>query len=64
MPAHKVEIVFITIIKPGCQNDPARALTRLDPGRTKMNRVLPACQPAAVTELASLGGRRLLKHLL
>ena len=49
MPAHKVEIVFITVIKPGCQNDPARALTRFDPGRTKINRVLPASQPAAVT---------------
>ena len=49
MPAHKVEIVFITIIKPGCQNDPAHALTRFDPDRMKINRVLPARQPAAVT---------------
>ena len=63
MPAHKVEIVFITVIKPGCQNDPACALTRFDPGWMKINRVLLAHQPAAVTELVSLGGCRLLKHL-
>ena len=34
-----------------------------DPDRTKSSQVLPAHRPAAVTELASLGGRRLLKHL-
>ena len=63
MPAHKVEIVFITITEPGCCNDPVHAPAGLDSGQTKLNRVLPARQPTAVTESASLGGCRLLKQL-
>ena len=54
----KVEIVFITI------SEDRVAITtwcihQLDPtlASMKVNWVLLACQPAAVTELASLGGR-------
>ena len=63
MPAHKVEIVFITVANRVAVNNPARAPTRFDPGQIKLSQVLPARRPAAVTELASLGGHRLLKHL-
>ena len=51
MPAHKVEIVFITITEPGCCNNPAHALARFDSGQMKVNRVLPGHQPAAVTHV-------------
>ena len=37
--------------KPGCRNNPARALTGFDPGRRKLSRVLTARQPAAVTHV-------------
>ena len=49
MPAHKVEIVFITVTELGCRNGPARAPVGFDSGQTKVNRVLPARQPSAVT---------------
>ena len=40
-----------------------RVPSRIDSGQTEVFRELLACKPAAVTELASLGGRRLLRHL-
>ena len=63
-PPIKVEIVFITVTE-----DQVAIMTQhihqLDPipANTKVNRVLPAPKPTAVTELASLGGYQLLKHL-
>ena len=45
-------------------NDPTRTSARPILAVMKVYRVLPACKPAAMTELASLGGRQLLKHLL
>ena len=58
MPAHQSKIVFITVtedqvaIMTQCvhQSDPTLA-------SKKVNWVLPARKPTAVTELASLGGR-------
>ena len=60
----KVEIVFITVTEDRVVIT-TRCVHQLDLtlASTKVNQVLPACQPAAVTELASLGGCRLLKHL-
>ena len=37
--------------------------SRIDSGQTEVFRELLARKPAAMTELASLGGRRLLRHL-
>ena len=37
--------------------------SQIDSGQTEVFRELLAHKPAAVTELASLGGRRLLRHL-
>ena len=62
MPAHKVEIVFITVTEPGCCNDPAHALVGFDSSQMKLKLGITGCQPTAVTELASLGGCQLLKH--
>ena len=64
MPAHKIEIVFITVVNPGSRNNPTHAPTEFDSSWMKLSQVLPVHQPVAVTELASLGGHRLLKHLL
>ena len=64
MPAHKIEIVFITItdrvaITTQCIHRPDLTLASM-----KVNQVLPAHQPTAMTELASLGRHQLLEHLL
>ena len=57
MPAQlKMVVVFITVVNRVCRNSPAHVPTGSDPGQTKLSRVLPAHQPTAVTELASLGG--------
>ena len=49
MPAHKVEIVFITIAIRVAIRTPALVPIRFVPGRTKSSLVLPARRPAAVT---------------
>ena len=40
-----------------------RIPSRIHSSQTEVFRELLACKPAAVTELASLGGRQLLRHL-
>ena len=40
-----------------------RIPSKIDSSQTEVFRELLACKPAAMTELVSLGGRRLLRHL-
>ena len=63
MPTHKVEIVFITVANRVAITTQRVLRSGFHPDRTKLSQVLLARRPTAVTELASLGGHRLLKHL-